>query len=399
MNGDKAMPAPLDGITVVDASTTFVGPYASLLMGQLGARVIKVEAFEGDIARYVNDHLGIGLGSIFLNANRGKESVVLNLKKSAGRNALDRLVKNCDVFIHNMRPQAMNRLRIDGDTLLAVNPRLIYCHAVGFGGTGPYRDRPAYDDVIQGMTGLAALQTADGEPGYVRTVIADKNAGLMVAIAILAAINERHHSGIGQAIEVPMFETMASWTLLEQQGGYVFSERPSPPGYVRTASPFRRPYATADGYIGLMGYTDAHWRDFFSLIDRSELAADARFATITERTRNIDELYQIVADALPLRTTAEWLDDLSKRHIPASPIMTIADLFDDEHLKAVGFFEEVAHPSAGLLVQTRLPWTYSRSRYEAVPPAPDLGQHTQAVLREAGLSDAEIDEVLADGEL
>lgn len=387
------MTAPLDGIVVVDTSSTFVGPYASLLLAQLGARVIKVESPDGDIARYVNDHLGLGLGSIFLNANRGKESVTLNLKSPAGRKALDGLVDMCDIFIHNMRPEAMNRLHIDSETLMSRNPRLIYCHAVGFGGSGPYSERPAYDDVIQGMTGLAALQSANGSADYVRTVIADKNVGLMLAIAALAALNERHHSGKGQAVEVPMFETMVSWTLLEQQGGYVFADRPSEPGYVRTASAFRRPYSTADGLIGLMMYTDAHWLSFFKLIGRTDLLTDERFVTITERTKHVDALYGIVADVLPTRPSEDWLADFDGLHIPASKIMNIEDLFTDEHLQSVGFFESVDHPTAGPLVQTRLPWTYSRSTYEPLPGAPDLGRHTREVLHEAGLSDADIEQI------
>jgi crotonobetainyl-CoA:carnitine CoA-transferase CaiB-like acyl-CoA transferase len=376
---------PLDGLTVVDLSSTFMGPYCSLLLAQLGARVIKVEPPEGDIIRYVGDERHVGLGPAFLNFNRGKESVVLDLATPAGRDALDGLIDGADVFLHNMRPAAMTRLRIDADTVLVRNPRVVYCHAVGYGSRGPYRDEPAYDDVIQAVSGLAALQGGSAEPQYVRTTMVDKTVGVMALAAILAALHERSFSGLGQAVEVPMFESMVSFLLPEQQGARVYAGREGTTGYARTASPYRRPYRTADGTIAVLLYTDAHWRSFFTLIDRPDLAGDSQLHSVRGRTERIDELYGLVEQALSGRTTGEWLDVLRAHHIPATPVRTLDELFDDEHLTTVGMFETVEHPTEGPLVHTRLPWTFSRSGAPSVTPAPALGEHTTAMLRAVGL--------------
>lgn len=379
---------PLEGILVVDLSTTFMGPYCSLLLGQLGARVIKVESPGGDIARFIGDRRGGGLGPIFMNGNRGKESVVLDLKSDEGRGALDALIDRADVFMHNLRPAAMERLSLDGETVLARNPRVVFCHTLGFGSSGPYRDRAAYDDVVQAVSGLAAVQGGEGEPAYVRTAIADKTVGLMAMGAILAALYERERSGRGQAVQVPMFESMVSYTLLEQQGDWVYADRPGPAGYARTASPFRKPYRTADGHLGLLVYTDQQWRSFFRLVGRDDLAEDERYTTIRGRTQHIDELYELVEEFLVERTTEAWLDVFEEHHIPAMPVHRIEDLFDDEHLAAVGLFETVEHPTEGTLVQTRLPWDFSRTPGTSQPPAPALGQHTAQVLEEFGVAGA-----------
>lgn len=235
---------------------------------------------------------------------------------------------------------------------------------------------------MQSVCGLAAVQGGTGEPAYVRTAVADKTVGLMAMGAILAALYEREQSGMGQAVEVPMYESMVSFTLLEQQGNWVFADRPGPPGYARTASPFRKPYRIADGYVGLMIYTDAQWAAFFRLVDRDDLIGDERFATIRARTEHIDELYALVSGHMREQTTEDWLDRFEEHEIPAAPVYGLDDLFDDEHLVAVGMFEEVEHPNEGRLVQTRLPWTFSRTGPERVAAAPLLGEHTVEVLRE-----------------
>ena len=376
---------PLADLTVLDLTSTFLGPYCAVLLAQMGARVIKVEPPEGDIIRYVADERHSGLGPAFLNFNRGKESVVLDLVSEAGRTALDLLIDTADVVLHNMRPGAMRKLRIDPGTVLARNPRVVYCHAVGYGSGGPYRDEPAYDDVVQGASGLAAVQGGGGEPEYVRTQVVDKTVGVMALAAILAALHERSVSGQGQAVEVPMFESMATFLLMEQQGQRVYRGRSGGTGYARTASPYRKPYRSADGTISVLLYTDGQWRTFFRLIGRADLADDPELSGIRGRTRRIDELYALVEDELAKRTTAEWLEVLRAHHIPSMPVNSIEDLFTDEHLAAVGLFEDVDHPSEGALVQARLPWTFSRSGAPSLPGAPSLGQHTEQALTAAGL--------------
>jgi crotonobetainyl-CoA:carnitine CoA-transferase CaiB-like acyl-CoA transferase len=381
---------PLAGLTVVELTSTFLGPYCALLLAQMGARVVKVEPPEGDIIRYVADERHSGMGPAFLNFNRGKESVVLDLVSPAGRETLDLLIDQADVFLHNMRPGAMRKLRIDPETVLARNPRVVYCHAVGYGSGGPYRDEPAYDDVVQGVSGLAAVQGGSGEPQYVRTQVVDKTVGAMASAAILAALHERSVSGRGQAVEVPMFESMASFLLMEQQGARVYAGRRGGTGYARTASPYRKPYRTADGMIAALLYTDSQWRTFFQLIERPDLADDPQLHSIRGRTQRIDELYALVEEELAKRSTAEWIEVLRKNAIPAMPVNSIEDLFDDEHLTAVDFFEDVEHPSEGPLVHARLPWTFSRSGAPAVPGAPTLGQHTEETLAAVGLDEAAV---------
>lgn len=379
---------PLADLTVLDLTSTFLGPYCAVLLAQMGARVIKIEPPEGDIIRYVADERHSGLGPAFLNFNRGKESVVLDLVSDAGRAALDLLIDTADVVLHNMRPGAMRKLRIDPDTVLARNPRVVYCHAVGYGSEGPYRDEPAYDDVVQGVSGLAAVQGGSGEPAYVRTQVVDKTVGVMALAAILAALHERSVSGQGQAVEVPMFESMATFLLMEQQGHRVYEGRTGGTGYARTASPYRKPYRSADGMISVLLYTDGQWRTFFRLVGRDDLAGDPDLSSIRGRTRRIDELYAIVEEELAKRTTAQWLEVLRAHDIPAMPVSSIEDLFADEHLTAVGLFEHVAHPSEGPLVQARLPWAFSRSGAPSLAGAPALGQHTEQALTAAGLDAA-----------
>ena len=254
---EPVVSGPLHGVRVVDLSDTFMAPYASLLMAQMGAEVIKIELPAGDITRQIGDVTGTGSGPVFLNVNRGKKSVVLDLRSHEDYGGFTKLVADCDVFLHNRRPSAARRLGIDYPTLHALNERLVYCAAVGFASNGPYADRPAYDDVIQAACGLAAIQSGTGQPAYVRSVVADKVTGLLVFGAVLAALYERERSGSGQEVEVPMFESMVSFLLLEQQGGFVYDPPRGPAGYSRTDSPYRRPYRTADGLISVVVYTDA----------------------------------------------------------------------------------------------------------------------------------------------
>jgi crotonobetainyl-CoA:carnitine CoA-transferase CaiB-like acyl-CoA transferase len=388
--------APLQGIRVIDLTTTFMGPYCSLLLAQMGADVIKVEAPEGDVVRYIGPERNHGMGTIFLNANHGKRSVALDLKDHRGTAVMERLLAGADVFVTNMRPNAIAGLNLTAERVRELNDRIVYCSLTGFGSKGPYRDYPAYDDVIQAVCGLASVQAGQGEPpGYVRTPVADKVAGLMGVGAILAALLGRVSSGTGRVVEVPMFETMAEFVLLDQQGGLLCDPPIGPPGYSRMSSPSRKPYRTKDGYLSVVVYTDRQWRSFFELIDRAPLAEDPRFATITARTHNIDTLYQFLEREMATRTSAEWTDLLVLHNIPCTPVLSVTDLLTDKHLEAVEFFTTVDHPTEGRLRMPRLPVTFNDVGYENARPAPRLGEHGAEVLAELGYRAEEVAALMA----
>ncbi|NMH99077.1 CaiB/BaiF CoA transferase family protein [Pseudonocardia acidicola] len=381
---------PLAGVRVLDVTSTFMGPYCTLLMAQMGAEVLKVEPPAGDLVRYVGDRRGTGMGPIFLNANRGKRSIVLDLAHPEGRDLLGRLAAEHDVFVHNVRPAAEKKLAISYADIAAINPAVVYCALYGFSSAGPYHGQPAYDDVIQAASGLAAAQGSTGPPEYVRTVVADKVAALMALGAINAALYHRAATGVGQAVEVPMLETLVGFTMLDQQGGYVYDPPAGPTGYARTSSPHRRPYRTADGHLSTMIYTDQHWRSFFGLIGRPELADDPRNATITARTDHIDELYELVATELATRTTEQWRTALEQAGIPVMPVNSLPEVFDDAHIVAAELFEQVEHPTEGMLRLARAAVGFSASGHGEVRPGPRLGEHTEEVLAGLGLDAADI---------
>jgi len=388
---------PLTGIRVIDLSTTFMGPYCTMQMARMGADVIKVEEPKGDVTRAINDPTGHGLGPVFLVANHGKRSVSLDLKDPRGHAALLRLVETADVVIHNMRPQAVSKLRITDRDIHAVNPRCIYAALTGFGATGRYADLAAYDDVIQAVSGLAAVQGGDGDPAYVKAAVADKVVGLMALGAINAALVERERTGVGSVVTVPMMESMVSFNLLEQQGGKVYDPPRGPTGYSRLSSPYRRPYRTADGFLGVVVYTDRMWAAFFELIGRPELATEERFSGIAGRTDHIDELYSLVEGELAKQTSEYWSERLTARGIPVVPVNSVEDLFTDGHLADVGFFEPFDHPVVGSLVMPKHPIGFGGRKRPTLTPAPLLGEHSRQVLLEAGIPTAEVDAMVTDG--
>lgn len=378
-------PGPLAGVVIVDLTTMLMGPYCTMLLGQLGARVIKVEPPGGDILRDIDDRDRNHLGPIYLNINRGKESIKLDLRDPVDYEVFTRLVAKADVVAHNRPPGSEQRLKVDYESLAAINPRIIVCAMYGFAANGPYGKLRAYDDVVQAVSGIAAHQSLHGPPQYVRTTLADKITGVLAVGAITAALYERERSGVGQLVEVTMLETMVHFLLAEQQGGYLYDPPRGPAGYARTNSPHRHPMRTSDGLISLLPTTDAHWHAVFRVLGRPDLIDDPRFSSITGRTENIDELYEWMGSAIAQRPTAELLAQLQEAGVPASHVNTIEDLFRDPHLTATGYFENVVHPEAGALRQPGPSFRFSRTGQPFLGPAPALNHDGDRLRAEFGL--------------
>ncbi|HYH19552.1 MAG TPA: CoA transferase [Azospirillum sp.] len=387
------MSGPLNGVRILDLTTVLMGPYATQILGELGADVIKVEPPQGDTVRGIGPMRHPGMGAIFLHANRAKRSIALDLKQPDGRQALLDLARTADVLIYNVRPQAMARLGLSYAEVAAVNPRIVYVGLFGYGQDGPYAAKPAYDDLIQGAVGIPTLFAAStgGEPRYVPATMVDRTVGLHAVYAVTAALFHRERTGQGQAVDVPMFETMTHFVQGDHMGGATFEPAAGPTGYPRLLAPQRRPYRTSDGYICALIYNDKQWRSFFELIGRPDvLDGDPRFADMDSRTRHIDELYGFVAEYLATRTTAEWMEALTRADIPVMRLHTLDSLLEDPHLTATGFFSVVEHPREGSIRSMAVP-----TRWSATPPAverqaPALGEHSAEVLREAGYDDATI---------
>ncbi|OYU15011.1 MAG: CoA transferase [Alphaproteobacteria bacterium PA4] len=385
---------PLAGLKVIDLSSVVFGPYCAQWFADLGADVIKLEAPEGDSTRQTGPGLEPGMSALFLGCNRGKRGLVLDLKTAEGQAALDRLLATADVLLHSIRPQKLASLGLDPEALLARHPHLVYAGLHGFGEAGPYGGLPAYDDVIQGMSGVADLMAkSTGSPRYMPTIIADKVSGLTAGIAILAAIIRRQTTGKGGFVEIPMFETMVAFNFVEHFYGHHFTPPLGPLGYPRVMAPWRRPLATADGHVCMMAYTDAHWRGFFTVAGAAEHLEDPRFASIATRTENIDAIYGLAAALIATRTTAEWIALLEGAQVPCARVIPLAGLESDAHLTATDFFQTVATP-AGPLRYPGVPVLFDGVRPPVSPP-PHLGEHSRAVLAEAGFSDHDIAALLA----
>src|SRR5215813_1130019 len=299
---------PLAGITILDLTTVLMGPYATQILADMGADVIKIESPEGDIVRQLGPGRSKGMGGMFLNANRGKRSIVIDLKQAEGRDALLRLAGKANAIVYNVRPQAMARLGLGYEALAAANPAILYVGLFGYGQTGPYAAKPAYDDLIQGASAIPTLiaRAGDGTPRYVPITMADRVVGLKAVNAILGGLMHQGRTGIGQRIDVPMFEEMAEFVLIDHLGGLTYDPPLDHGGYARLLSRYRRPYKTSDGYLCVLIYNDKHWRSFFEAIGQTELLAEPRFATHAARHAHIDEIYQEVGRLFVTRTTAEW---------------------------------------------------------------------------------------------
>ena len=389
---------PLAGMRVVDLTTILLGPVATQMLGDLGADVIKVESPGGDAVRGagpppVEDRMG----AIFLTNNRNKRGIVLDLKDPRGLEAMMQLLESADAFVHNMRPQAIDKLELDYPAVSACNASIVYCGAYGFRRSGPYGHKPAYDDMIQAVSGLAALQAVDGEPRYVNSVVADKVTGLHVAVAVLAALVHRARTGEGQCIEVPMFETLVAFNMFEHLYGRAYEPPRGSMGYPRALSPDRRPYRTRDGWIGALPYTDRQWAALFEIANRPYLAADPRFKTLPDRLAHIDEVYAMLSELLAERTTAEWLDALDAANIPSMPVNRPDELVDDPHLAATGFWRTVEHPHLGTLRFPGIPAQFSQTPGAIRRTPPKLGEHSVEILTELGYGREEVDELVETG--
>ena len=385
-SASPAADLPLAGVRILDLSAVIFGPLATQTLADYGADVIKIEPPEGDSTRFTGPDKERGMSTVFLGANRNKRGVVLDLKLAEDRAALLKLVDGADVFVHSMRPQKLVKLGIDPETLLKRNPRLVYAGLHGFAEGGPYAGRPAYDDIVQGISGNAALmQRLTGAPAYYPTIAADKTCAQVAAHAILAALFKRERTGKGGFVEVPMFESMVAFNLVEHLYGAHFDPPLAPAGYPRVMAAWRKPYQTSDGFVCAMPYTNAHWQRFFTETGHPQHAADPRFANISERTKHIEPLYQLTGDILRTRSTADWLALFEQLEIPAARVNQLEDLINDPQLTSGGFFETLRDDKMGPVRFTGVPVKFDGVRPPISMP-PRLGEHTGEVLREAGVS-------------
>jgi crotonobetainyl-CoA:carnitine CoA-transferase CaiB-like acyl-CoA transferase len=394
---------PLSGVKVLDLTSVVLGPFATSILASMGAEVIKVETLDGDTMRHVGPMKNPGMGHIFLHANAGKQSVVLDLKTADGLEAALRLAEQCDVLISNVRPAAMARLGLAFEAVQARNPRLIYVSCCGFDQSGPYAAKPAYDDLIQGAAGLPWLMQQYGapEPCYAPVTLADRVTGLHAVYAVTAALYEREKTGTGQAVVVPMFEALTQFVLGDHMAGLSFEPAMGEAGYARLLTPHRKPYKTADSYLCVLIYNDKHWRSFFDAVDEAiALKTDPRFITHTARAAHIDEVYAEVSRLMLGRSTAQWQALLEKADIPNMPMNSATDLLHDTHHLATGFIRAIDHPSEGRIRSTGAPVKWSNhTRVPPPSPAPKLGEHTRQVLQGLGYDAATIERMMSAGEV
>jgi formyl-CoA transferase len=383
---------PLTGVRILDLTSVVLGPIATQILGDYGADIIKVEIPEGDLMRSNGVSLNAGMSSIFLAVNRNKRSIAVDLKTPEGMEIIKKLIPEVDIFIHNMRVAAIEKLGLGYDVVSSIKPDIVYCAAPGFGQSGPHRDKPAFDDIIQAACGLASLNSVGrDQPDYAPTLVADKTAGMAVVNSVLAALFHHERTGRGQYVEVPMFETMVSFMLTEHLGGLTFDPPPAKAGYARLLVGGRKPAPTTDGYIAILPYTADHWIAFFRIAGCPELVEKYDVADRRARNAHIVDMYRELAQITCKRSTAEWMAICDELDIPATPIYSIDDLIEHPHLKEVGLFENDVHPSEGpiryVAPPTRFSVTPARVRYQA----PLLGQHSSDVLRELGYAEQEIE--------
>ena len=392
------MSGALSGVKILELTSVVLGPWAVQILADMGAEVIKVEAPFGDSNRQLGAYRNKGMAALYLSNNRNKRSLVLDLKQDSAREALLAIAKECDVFVHNNRPQVMTKLNLEYEDIKAVKPDIIYCGTYGYSKHGPYGQKGALDDSIQAASGIANLnELVLGEPRYLPTVVADKTTAITVVYAILAALFHRERTGVGQEIEVPMFETMVSFVMAEHLWGETFEPPLGEAGYTRLMSHHRKPYKTKDGYIAVLPYMNDHWKVFCERAGREDLIEDERFKDLSSRVTNIDETYSETGKILATKTTQEWLDLFSDTRVPVIVVNSLEDLFTDPHLEAVGFWTLFEHPSEGLLKLPGFPARFSETPASIRRHPPKLGEHSIEILKEAGLGEEAIQTMLDSG--
>ena len=390
----------LDGLKIIDLTTVVLGPYATQILADLGADVLKIESIEGDVFRAVRPGRRDDLGVAFMNYNRNKCAMSLDLKQDKGQQILHKLVKDADVVVHNMRARSAAQLGADYETLKAINPGLVYCYSPGFGERGLDRDAPAYDDIIQARSGLASLNAdASGAPQFVRTIACDKVVGLHLAIAISAGVIQQQRNRKGVCIEAPMLESMTSFLMSEHLAGHTLIPEEGELGYDRLMSKNRKPFQTSDGYLAILPYSTKHWIRFFQICQLDDWTTADKVIDPALRSQHINELYGKIAELAVTKTTSEWLEALREKDIPCSTVSSLEDLLTDEHLLASGMYHQVSDSRVGDVREIRSPFQVNGQLDHDLKPntiAPGLGEHTVAVLQNLGLSAADIEALKRD---
>jgi len=392
------MPGPFAGLRVVDLTTVFVGPIACQLLGDMGADVIKVEAPGGDGTRSTGPSVHPDMGANFMHVNRNKRAITLDLKSEGGAEAMRRLIATADVFLHNMRPEPLARLKVDYLHVRDIKPDIVYCNVWGFGRKGRYSGMAAYDDVIQGASGMVALEAFGGrEARYMPSLLADKTTALFAAYAVAAALYHKLATGEGQEVEVPMFESMVSFMMMEHLWGESFVPARGRVGSERHATPMRWPHATKDGYICIWPSSDKHWDAMRALAGRPDLADNPILVDRPSRRKNLRKVLELLDEIMATRTTAEWAKLLGEAGVPCMPISSLEEVVADPHLAEVGFWKEIDHPTEGRIRLMNPPYSFSKTPADIRRPPPRLSEHTREILGELGYTDADADALIDSG--